>query len=69
MTQRVSLGDIEQKLREIGGGAQSTVSAATEKPPAIAIGTVIAVALVTAIYILGRRRGRKEAPILEIRRI
>jgi hypothetical protein len=33
-------------------------------------GTVAAAVLaVAAVYLLGRRRGRKEAPVLEIRRI
>lgn len=69
MSEPVTLNDIEEKMREIGGGAQSTVTAAAQKPPAIAIGSVVAVALLAAIYLLGRRRGRKEAPVLEIRRI
>ena len=67
--QRVSLNDIESKMREIGGGAQSVATQAVTKPPAVALGAVGAVALVALIYLFGRRRGRKEAPVLEIRRI
>lgn len=69
MSQRVSLGDIESKMREISGSAQSTVTSAASTPPALAGGAVAAVLLLAVIYLLGRRRGRKEAPVLEIRRI
>lgn len=68
-SQRVSLEDIESKLRQISGSAQSTATAAATAPPAMAAGAVAGVLLIAAIYLLGRRRGRKSAPILEIRRI
>jgi hypothetical protein len=67
MTDRVTLGDLENKLRDIGGTATSVATQA--KAPVLGAGAVIGVVLVAAIYLLGRRRGRKEAPILEIRRI
>jgi hypothetical protein len=67
MSDRVSLSDLESKLRQIGGSAQS---AATEvAAPALGGAVAAAVALVAAVYLLGRRRGRKEAPVLEIRRV
>ncbi len=69
MSQRVSLDDIESKMREIGGSAQATVTSAASTPPMIAGGAVAGVLVIAAIYVLGKRRGRKEAPILEIRRI
>ncbi|MHB1988337.1 MAG: hypothetical protein ACYCSF_10190 [Acidimicrobiales bacterium] len=69
MTQRVSLGDIENKMRQISGSAQSTVGSAASAPPVLAGGVVAGVLVIVAIYLLGRRRGRKSAPVLEIRRI
>ncbi|MGO9559820.1 MAG: hypothetical protein ACLPQS_03375 [Acidimicrobiales bacterium] len=69
MSERVSLNDIESKLREVGGSAQSTVGATVTTPPVVAGGAVAGVVVIAAIYLLGRRRGRKEAPVLEIRRI
>lgn len=69
MSQRVSLGDIESKMREIGGSATSSVSAGLQTPPAVAGGAVAGVLVLAAIYLLGRRRGRRSAPVLEIRRI
>ncbi|MGO8877831.1 MAG: hypothetical protein ACLQNG_18990 [Acidimicrobiales bacterium] len=67
MSDRVTLGDLESKLRDIGGSATSVASEA--KAPVLGAAAVASVLLVAAVYLLGRRRGRKEAPVLEIRRI
>ncbi len=67
MSERVTLNDLESKLRELGGSATSSVTAA--KAPVLGAATVGGVLAVAAVYLLGRRRGRKEAPVLEIRRI
>ena len=67
MSDRVTLGDLESKLRDIGGTATS--AAAEAKAPVIGGAAVAGVLFAAAVYLLGRRRGRKEAPILEIRRI
>ncbi|MGH9297516.1 MAG: hypothetical protein ACRDZP_06010 [Acidimicrobiales bacterium] len=68
-TERVTLSDIESKVREIGGSAQAVANSAKAAPPVLAGAAVGGVGLVALIYVLGRRRGRKEAPVLEIRRI
>lgn len=67
MSERVSLSDVEAKLRELGGGVQTSAAKATM--PALGGAVVAVVVAVAAVYLLGRRRGRKEAPILEIRRV
>jgi hypothetical protein len=67
MTDRVTLDDLETKLRDLGGSATSAASQA--KAPVVGAGAVAGVLVVAAVYLLGRRRGRKEAPVLEIRRI
>ena len=64
---RVSLADVEKKLRELGGTAESIVADAA--PPAIGALVALAAIGVAAVYVLGRRRGRRSAPVLEIRRI
>jgi hypothetical protein len=69
MAEKVSLGDIEAKLRQLTGGTQSAVEGVAAQPPVVAGVAVGAVLFVALIYVLGRRRGRKEAPVLEIRRI
>jgi hypothetical protein len=67
MSDRVSLDDLESKLRDLGGTATSAVGGA--KAPVLGGAAVAGVLAVAAVYLLGRRRGRKEAPVLEIRRI
>jgi hypothetical protein len=64
---RVSLSDVEQKLRQLGGSAESMAGDAA-KP---LIGGIVAAgaAAVAAVYLLGRRRGRRQASVLEIRRV
>ncbi len=64
---RISLGDIESQLRSLGGSAQAVVS--ESKTTAIAAAAVGAVITVASVYLLGRRRGRRRATVLEIRRV
>jgi hypothetical protein len=67
MSDKITLDDLESRLRDIGSGVQAT--AAQAKAPAIGAAGVGGALLIAAVYVLGRRRGRKEAPVLEIRRI
>jgi len=64
---RVSLSDVEQKLRELGSNAQSLATDAA--PPAIGALVAAGVIAVAAAYLLGRRRGSRRASVLEIRRV
>ncbi len=64
---RVSLSDVEQKLRELGSNAQSLATDAA--PPAIGALVAAGVIVVAAVYLLGRRRGSRRASVLEIRRV
>jgi hypothetical protein len=65
--EKVSLGDIEGQLRGVAGKAQ--VAIAESKANLIASGVVGGVLVVAAAYLHGRRRGRRRASVLEIRRI
>jgi hypothetical protein len=67
MTDRVTLDDLESKLRDLGGTATSAATQA--KAPTVGAAAVAGALVVAAVYLLGRRRGRKESPVLEIRRI
>ncbi|MGD0082604.1 MAG: hypothetical protein ABSD78_05330 [Acidimicrobiales bacterium] len=67
MSDRVTLDDLESKLRDLGGSATSAATQATA--PTLGVAAVAGAIVVAAVYLLGRRRGRKEAPVLEIRRI
>ncbi len=65
--ERVTLGDIEQQLRSLGGSAQAIVTESKTTALATAVGGgVLALA---SVYLLGRRRGRKRSTVLEIRRV
>ena len=65
--QPVSRDDIEAKLREIQGEVGRTAAAA--KPIGMAVGAALVVLVVGAAYLLGRRRGKKEKTVVEIRRV
>ena len=63
----VSRDDIESKLREIKGEVDETTTSA--KPYALAVGVALAVTVVAAAYLLGRRKGKKKTTVVEIRRV
>lgn len=63
----ISKADIEAKLREIKGEVDETTTSA--KPYALAVGVTLAVAVVAAAYLLGRRKGKKKTTVVEIRRV
>ena len=61
---RVSLGEVERQLRELLGpnGGEAKIAAVAAGFGALALGVV-------SVYLLGRRKGRKRASVLEIRRV
>ena len=63
---RVSLDDIEQRLRSLGSSAQRVV--ADSKANAAAVGLIGGSAVIAGVYLYGLRRGRKRATVLEVRR-
>ncbi len=65
--QPITKGDIEAKLAEIKGGVDSEV--ANIRGIAIAAGVTVVVIAVVATFLLGRRRGRRLATIIEVRRV
>jgi hypothetical protein len=64
---RITLDDIEARFRELAGSTTDRVESA--RMPLIGGGVLALVLLLLALYFLGRRRGRKRATVLEIRRI
>jgi hypothetical protein len=63
----ISRADIEAKLAELKGEVSTEV--ANARSIAIAVGVTVATVVVLAAFALGRRRGRKLATIVEIRRV
>ena len=61
---RVSLDEVERQLRELLGpnAGEAKIAAVAAGVGALALGVV-------SVYLLGRRKGRKRASVLEIRRI
>jgi len=61
---RVSLGEVERQLRALLGpnAGEAKIAAVAAGAGALALGVV-------SVYLLGRRKGRKRASVLEIRRI
>ena len=63
----VTRADIESKLREIRGEVNEVGESA--RSIGMIVGAVAVVAVVGAVYLFGRRRGRKEKTVVEIRRV
>jgi hypothetical protein len=64
---RIELGDIRAKLQEIRGEVDETAEKARPYMTYAAVGAVIVV--VTAAFLLVRRRGLRKATWVEIRRL
>jgi hypothetical protein len=65
--QPITKADIQAKLGELKAGVDTEV--ANVRGIAIGVGVTVVVVLVIATFLLGRRRGRKLATIVEIRRV
>jgi hypothetical protein len=63
----VTRADIEAKLREIRGEVDTGVESA--RNVALIVGAVAAVAVVGTVFFLGKRRGRKQTTVVEVRRV
>lgn len=66
-TEPVSRDDIEDKLRELQGEVDDLAEDA--RSYAVTVGAVVVVGLVVVAFWLGRRKGRKGAAVIEIRRV
>lgn len=64
---KITRDDLEAKFRELQGDASETVEEA--KGYAVTAAIAVGVVLVAAVFVLGRRRGRRRSTIVEIRRL
>ncbi len=64
---RVTRGDIEAKVRALQGEVEQAGQSA--KGPAMIIAGVAAVVLLGAVFLLGKRRGKRQTTTIEIRRV
>lgn len=63
---KITRDDIEQKFKDLAGDVDDKADEA--KGTAIAIGAVVAAAVVLGVFLFGRSRGRKKTTIVEVRR-
>jgi hypothetical protein len=63
---KITRDDIKAKLAEIQGDATETVEEA--KNQIIAVAATVGVVVLVAVYLLGRRGGRKRSTIIELKR-
>lgn len=63
----VTIEDIETHLRGLAGGVSESVEKV--KVPLIGGGVAAVVLLILLVFLLGKRRGRKRATVVEIRRV
>ncbi len=59
--------DLEAKFRELQGDAEETVDEV--KGYAVTAAIAVGIVVVAAVFVLGRRKGRRKSTIVEIRRI
>jgi hypothetical protein len=64
---KITREDIESKLKELQGGVGQQTEAA--KMPAFAVVVGVVIVSIAAAYLLGRRKGKRRATVLEIRRL
>lgn len=62
----ITPADIKNKLGDIQGEAQEQVESA--KNQILAVGVVVAVLLLLAAFLLGRRGGKRASAVIEVRR-
>lgn len=64
---RISRDDLEDKFRELEGGAREQAESA--RSTLITAGVVAALLLLLLAFLLGTRKGRKRSTVVEIRRV
>ena len=67
LPKEITRRDLESKFRELQGEVESAGESA--KSYAIIVGAVAVVAVVGVAYFFGRRRGKKRATVVEVRRL
>ena len=64
---RIDRTDIEAKFRELQGEVDYVQEEATNI--AVTVGAIVAVVVVVAAFVIGRRRGNRSRTFVEIRRL
>jgi hypothetical protein len=64
---KISLGDVETKLRSLQEGIEGKVE--DRKQTLLAVGAGVGVVVLLLFFLLGRRSGKHRSAIVEIRRV
>lgn len=64
---RITRTDLEVAFSRTWGDGQEQATAAI--PQALLVAGALGLALVAVVFVLGKRRGRRRSPLVEIRRI
>jgi hypothetical protein len=65
-TKKITRDDLEAKFRELTGDVDQKAEEAKET--ALAVGAVVAAAVLLGVFLFGRSRGRKKTTLVEVRR-
>jgi hypothetical protein len=66
-TERITRDQIEAKFRELTGEVSDEVE--STRSQLVTVGLAVGVVLVAAVFLIGRRNGRRKSAIVEVRRI
>jgi hypothetical protein len=66
-TERITRDQIEAKFRELTGEVTDEVE--STRSQMVTVGLAVGVVVVAAIFLMGRRAGRRKSAIVEVRRI
>lgn len=64
--EKITRDDLEAKFRELTGDVEDKAESA--RSTAIAVGAVVAAAVVLGVFLFGRSRGQKRTTVVEVRR-
>ena len=65
--ERITRDQIEAKFRELTGGVADEVE--STRSQVVTVGLAAVVLLVAAVFLIGRRSGRRKSTVVEVRRI
>ena len=66
MAQTITRDDLESKFRQLTTDVDDRADAA--KGTVVAVGAVVAAAVVIGVFLLGRSRGRRKTTVIEVKR-
>ncbi|HEV3367035.1 MAG TPA: hypothetical protein VG054_06180 [Acidimicrobiales bacterium] len=66
-TEPITRDQIEAKFRELTGEVSDEVE--STKSQVVTVGLAVGVLLIAAVFLIGRRNGRRRSAVVEVRRV